>query len=660
MLESSIEIGAEIFFGLVKKAYSGLTGYAQEQDFFKTATRKYIKNLRDDFGEVRVLGMKERVPLESLYVRANVLEKLQVRSGDLPEEMELNRAMFLSAFGKTLETVDGEEIVNKNENLIVLGKPGAGKTTYLKYLTLRMTSKDKDSKIKQRRLPIFVILHEFAKSGKPLLDYLVEQFGLCGFEDAKSFIERMLSNGDCIVLLDGLDEVSRETSLDAVIQEVTDFTRRYRESRFVVSCRVAAYNHSFPKFKEVEIADFNEEQIEDFVSKYFQKESKTGKECWKKLQESKPLLEMASSPLLLTLLCITYDERQDFPPNRALLYGRAMDALLNRWDASRRIKRDKLYKDLDEPRLLNLLSRLAAGYFEANIYFFREEDLHRQIGKFLADLLEEEARSKGALVLQDIEQHYGLIVRRSQWAFSFSHLTFMEYFTAQYVVDKAGSGSLDALIENHFRDDRWFEVFILTTGKLGHGADEFLLRMQQKNRALLHEIPELQALLRATEASIKLGESKYALGARASIAVFIALTRVFARALDRDIARALDLARARARVLDLDRASALALARDLARELARDLAFEIDLEIDFARDLARDLDRDIARDLALDLDQLEAYARKANNLNVQIVSKVSNYMKGNVWIVKCLNSGATVSTKVRERVLAGLFRPEGE
>lgn len=85
MLESSIEIGAEIFFGLVKKAYSGLAGYAQERDFFKTATRKYIKNLRDDFGEVRVLGMKERVPLESLYVRANVLEKIQVRSGDLPD-----------------------------------------------------------------------------------------------------------------------------------------------------------------------------------------------------------------------------------------------------------------------------------------------------------------------------------------------------------------------------------------------------------------------------------------------------------------------------------------------------------------------------------------------------------------------------------------------
>lgn len=132
--------------------------------------------------------------------------------------------------------------------------------------------------------------------------------------------------------------------------------------------------------------------------------------------------------------------------------------------ASRRIKRDNLYKDLDELHLLNLLSRLAAGYFEAATYFFKEEDLCKGIGNFLADILGEDPRNKGALVLHDIEQHYGLIVRRSQYAFSFSHLTFMEYFTAQYVVGKAGNGSLDILIESHFREDRWLEVFLLTAG----------------------------------------------------------------------------------------------------------------------------------------------------------------------------------------------------
>ena len=65
-------------------------------------------------------------------------------------------------------------------------------------------------------------------------------------------------------------------------------------------------------------------------------------------------------------------------------------------------------------------------------------------------------------------------------------------------------------------------------------------------------------------------------------------------------------------------------------------------------------------DLVLDYALLEAYGKQANNLNTQTIEKISGYLKGNVWIVKCLNSGATVSAKVREQVLAGLFRPEEE
>lgn len=658
----------DLFIPLVKKAYAGLAGYAQEHDFFNTATKKYLNNIREDFGHVRVLGMKNPVPLDSLYVRANILEKISVRTGALPEEMEKNRDQFFKSFSDTIETVDGEAIIDRNENLIVLGKPGAGKTTYLKYLTLRMASKDKDSNIKQRRIPIFITLHEFAKTGKPLLDYIAEQFDLCGFEYARSFIERLLSNGDCLVLLDGLDEVSRETRLDTVIQEVTDFTRKYRDSRFVVSCRIASYNHWFSQFKEVEVADFNEPQIKDFVGKYFQKEQETAKRCFEKLQENERLMEMACSPLLLTLLCITYDERQDFPPNRAMLYGRAMDALLNRWDAERRIKRDKIYKDLDETRLISLLSRLAAGYFEMDTYFFGETELCKAIGNILADMAGEQNRDKGVMILQDIEQHYGLLIRRSQWAFSFSHLTFMEYFTAHYIVDKALEGAIDGLIETHFCDERWLEVFLLTVGKLGTGADGFLLRLQRKNRQTIRVNPELNNLFLTIQKAILLEKNKYSSIEREwsglLFVLFLAFARdrdrglTFARALDRavDLAldRTLDLVLSRDRSLDsaLDRALDLTLDRDRARAL--DLA--LDRALDRDRALALDRALDLALDFALDRDKLTFYV-KENNFNIQTASKIEIYLKGNIWIAKCLNSGATISAGVREKILEDMFKP---
>ena len=79
--------------------------------------------------------MREPTPLLSLFVRANILEKISARAGLRPEDLAEFFDFDRRAFGKSKETVDGEIIVNKLHKFIVLGKPGAGKTTYLKYLT---------------------------------------------------------------------------------------------------------------------------------------------------------------------------------------------------------------------------------------------------------------------------------------------------------------------------------------------------------------------------------------------------------------------------------------------------------------------------------------------------------------------------------------------
>ncbi len=145
-----------------------------------------------------------------------------------------------------------------------------------------------------------------------------------------------------------------------IIRQVKDFTTSTVKNQFVVSCRVAAYNRQFDQFHDVEMADFNKAQIKDFIRNWFHEEPKSAQHCWKKLQETQPLLEMASVPLLLTLLCITYNRRRNFPVNRAELYEEAIDALLRDWDATREITRDEVYKHLTQNRVLKIHSRLAA------------------------------------------------------------------------------------------------------------------------------------------------------------------------------------------------------------------------------------------------------------------------------------------------------------
>ena len=54
-----------------------------------------------------------------------------------------------------------------------------------------------------------------------------------------------------------------------------------------------------------------------------------------------PIQELATNPLLLTLLCLMFEESADFPSNRSELYKEGLNVLLRKWDAKRSIEREQ-------------------------------------------------------------------------------------------------------------------------------------------------------------------------------------------------------------------------------------------------------------------------------------------------------------------------------
>ena len=411
------------------------------------SVEQYILNLTSRYNYVQVLGMREPMLLKKLFVRANILEKISNRSGTSPSELNEFFDFDRRAFGKKQETVDGELIANKLFKFIVLGKPGAGKTTYLKYLTLMML--DHHSKIEKRKLPIFVTLREWADTPMSLMEFIVQQFDICGFEEAGAFVEKMLRAGQCLLLFDGLDEIGEQAKQDDIIRQVKNFSDKYYDNQFIISCRVAAYNHEFAGFTEVEMADFNKAQIETFINNWFHGEAKVAIECWERLKSNAPLSELASIPLLLTLLCLEYSESNDFPTNRAELYHRAIETLLTKWDSTRRIRRAEVYKKLTTKQKESMFARIAWGTFQENMYFIREIELTQMIEKFIEHLpgfKEEELEPDSKAILKGIESQHGIFVERANGVYSFAHLTFQEYFTARYIVDNINKETLKNLV----------------------------------------------------------------------------------------------------------------------------------------------------------------------------------------------------------------------
>jgi hypothetical protein len=376
-----------------------------------------------------------------------------------------------------------EEVVLSYPKLMVLGKPGAGKTTLLKHIAIHCDELDFQPKL----VPVFVSLQKFAEIARDtgkfrLLDYIQEKY--CSQEVSEEEFKTLFSSRRFVFLLDGLDEIPEEQSRK-VLMENSNFFNNSEGNRFIVTCRkeFQGYkNRGFGGFNFFEIADFKQEQIEDFIQKWFtmipdiypNEPSIDTTNLINQLSENQHVRELAGTPLLLHLICLVFHAEGDLPSKSSDLYSKGIHLLLigwnrfnerNQWDIS----------DRDLPLVRKTLRQIAARTFEQGYSSFKEE----QIQDILAN---------GPRTLSDIRGQYGLLVERGWQAstYTFSHQTFQEYLTAEAFVNSARA-CLEKLM-NHITNPHWREVFLLAAEMLQPACE--LIRLMKKKIDQLPEIAE--------------------------------------------------------------------------------------------------------------------------------------------------------------------------
>jgi predicted NACHT family NTPase len=234
---------------------------------------------------------------------------------------------------------------------------------------------------------MFIELKVFARKARKqddfsLLKYVKKELCICEISEPQ--IEKMLHQGRFLILLDGLDEVKADDG-EKVLTEVYDFSREYFKNQFVITCRIAALlaNQRYKLgFTDVEVADFTSKQIEEFAQKWFvavarnsqKKGLATANQFIEKLNlpENEQIRELAVTPILLNLTCLVFQGRRNFPSKRSKLYEQGLEISLKRWDESRGIKRDEVYRNLSLPQKIHLLSHVAAISFEQGNTFLKK------------------------------------------------------------------------------------------------------------------------------------------------------------------------------------------------------------------------------------------------------------------------------------------------
>ena len=424
---------------------------------------------------------------------------------------------------------------------------------------------------------MLIDLKEMRDTTIDLKEKIAAEFKVCGFPEAEAFTEASLAQGKLLVLLDGLDEVPTQ-NLSWVVKHIEDFVDTYDNNSFIASCRIAAYKGLFfQRFKDVTLAEFDDEQIEQFIHRWFRSrqdlEASIADKYWELLKrdENRAAKELAQTPLLLTFLCLVYDRQQILPTKRSILYGEALDILLSEWSAQKRLERDPIYDGFYPDLEKVLLAKIAYESFEQDQLFFLKDDITERISNFLADTLDAPKYLDGAAVLRAIEQQQGILVERATNIYSFSHLTLQEYLTAFHIKEE---GLERELIDQYLTDERWREVFLLASGLSDNKAINLLKSIETASLKYLVKYPKLIALIQWAERSTTYSTGNVSPIARRAAAIAIVSTINDAFTISSDIVG----------IITITRDSTIDIAIDIARAIDIESTIDIDDAITSAED----------------------------------------------------------------------------
>jgi formylglycine-generating enzyme required for sulfatase activity len=434
---------------------------------------RYEKEYRDTLAaavqELQGGSLVDRpIRLDQMYVPSLLTEETQVEvRGDLVDRYRSKDEMRRQ---QQTRAVSAWDAVRRFHRFVVLGGPGAGKTTYLYHLAFMCAQRRRPEV--QDHLPIFIRFRELVRDlaqVKRLEDVFPQVLAEMNFPHAERFLERQLAQGRCLILLDGLDEVPAEDDHQRLIELVQEFAnRQVREPKegqshniLVVSSRKYSYEHGqqLRGFAKTEVMEFDTPAIERFIYNWFGGEGELTKELLAGLKGNPRFLELARNPLLLLLIAYHYERERNLPRLRAELYQHCIRTRITQWNTIRGTHRGRFGENIK----WRLLRELALYIFqEEKEGLLRRELLLEWLGAFAQNLRLPEDTLPETL-LDEVARTSGLI---QEWAidrYGFSHQTLQEYFAAE-AVDRQSDEQAAALLAEYLENPAWQEVILLYCG----------------------------------------------------------------------------------------------------------------------------------------------------------------------------------------------------
>ena len=324
---------------------------------------------------------QQAISLDQIYIGLSLRSPIQIDSNqDDPD-----------AVAYEFEETDAAlTLLHDREQAILLGDPGSGKSTFLRYVAgqlargvrhpeppLVLTWRTKryfvnvgpneneveedDALVKEILwdgggfIPIMINMRDFARvqhseaGGKAIWSYVASILAKANLADVVPILEKKVDEGKILLLLDGIDEVPAEQRVE-VWNRIDDLTNTiYGKCRWLATCRVLSYVESEAPngVKPVTLAKFSEDQIDHFIGRWYEAlieasefDRPKGEGYKRMLQQAsrrERLFPLAQNPMLLTIMALVQTYRGTLPDERAMLYQACVETMLLRWQRHKEV-----------------------------------------------------------------------------------------------------------------------------------------------------------------------------------------------------------------------------------------------------------------------------------------------------------------------------------
>jgi len=412
---------------------------------------KYLQFLVDDYQQKQHLYTLTDLQVE-VRVEIPPQEKSQLPAENQPKT-KIDRLEVLAGLRKYVQ----------QGNVLLLGKPGSGKSTVLQRFRweLALEALEKGD----RPIPVLVEL----RYDQSIIDAICAEFENAQLIVSPEEVNDLRVRGKLLLLLDGVNEMPSQKRR----QELERFHDKNSHTRMIFTTRDLALGGSLGIEKKLEMCALTEAQMREFVGKYLPQH---GDLLLRQLGNR--LREVAETPLLLQMMCQVFENSGKIPQSKGELF-QEFDRQYDEFKGAQSVSEDfRRFKS-------DLLQQLAFVMLQGDS--LRPTDGLVAISRDRAEgILECWLRDRGVLDaptkakewLEDLLEHHLLQVAAKREEIEFHHQLFQEYY--------AGRALLKLLVEGHpdVIDDERLQHFYLNYFKWTEPLAFMLSLLADEDRAV--------------------------------------------------------------------------------------------------------------------------------------------------------------------------------